>query len=76
MVSYLTPVATLVLAFLILAERPLPLQLVGAAVIAVGVRLAGASVRGGALANYLRRLIQLLGELAVGRGRIVADTTT
>jgi drug/metabolite transporter (DMT)-like permease len=38
MVSYLTPVATLVLAFLILAERPLPLQPVGAAVI--GVRLA------------------------------------
>ncbi|HEV2010286.1 MAG TPA: DMT family transporter [Candidatus Limnocylindria bacterium] len=40
MVSYLTPVATLVLAFLILAERPLPLQLAGAAVIVVGVRLA------------------------------------
>ena len=40
MVSYLTPVATLVLAFVILAERPLPLQLVGAAVIVIGVRLA------------------------------------
>ena len=40
MVSYLTPIATLVLAFLILAERPLPLQLVGAAVIVIGVRLA------------------------------------
>jgi drug/metabolite transporter (DMT)-like permease len=40
MVSYLTPVATLVLAFLILAERPLPFQLAGAAVIVVGVRVA------------------------------------
>lgn len=40
MVTYLTPIATLVLAFLILAERPLPLQLVGGAVIVVGVRLA------------------------------------
>lgn len=39
MVSYLVPVASLVLAFLILAERPLPLQLVGAAVIVIGVRL-------------------------------------
>ncbi len=35
-----TPIATLVLAFLILGERPLPLQLVGGAVIVVGVRLA------------------------------------
>jgi drug/metabolite transporter (DMT)-like permease len=40
MVTYLTPIATLVLAFLILAEHPLPLQLVGGAVIVVGVRLA------------------------------------
>ena len=40
LVSYLTPIATLVLAFLILGERPLPLQLVGGAVIVVGVRLA------------------------------------
>src|SRR5712692_2921813 len=40
MVTYLTPIATLVLAFLILDERPLPLQLVGGAVIVVGVRLA------------------------------------
>jgi drug/metabolite transporter (DMT)-like permease len=40
MVSYLTPLATLVLAFLILAERPLPVQLVGGAVILIGVRLA------------------------------------
>ena len=40
MVSYLTPVATLILAFVILAERPLLLQLVGGAVIVIGVRLA------------------------------------
>src|SRR5438094_567226 len=40
MVTYLTPIATLVLAFLVLGERPLPLQLVGGAVIVVGVRLA------------------------------------
>ena len=40
MVTYLTPVGTLVLAFLILSERPLPLQLVGGAVIVIGVRLA------------------------------------
>lgn len=40
MVTYLTPIATLVLAFVVLAERPLPLQLVGALVIAIGVRLA------------------------------------
>ena len=40
MVSYLVPVATLVLAFFVLAERPVPLQLVGAAVILIGVRLA------------------------------------
>lgn len=40
MVTYLTPIATLVLAFLILAERPLPLQLLGGAVILIGVRLA------------------------------------
>jgi drug/metabolite transporter (DMT)-like permease len=40
MVSYLVPVATLVLAYFVLAERPLPLQLVGAAVIVIGVRLA------------------------------------
>lgn len=40
LVSYLTPIATLVLAFLILAERPLPLQLVGGAVVLIGVRLA------------------------------------
>ena len=40
MVSYLTPVGTLVLAFLILGERPVLLQLVGGAVIVIGVRLA------------------------------------
>ena len=40
MVTYLTPVATLVLAVLILGEQPLPLQLVGGAVIVIGVRLA------------------------------------
>ena len=40
MVAYLTPVTTLVLAFFILAERPLPLQLVGGVVIVVGVRIA------------------------------------
>jgi drug/metabolite transporter (DMT)-like permease len=40
MVAYLTPVATLILAFIILAERPLWVQLVGAAVVVVGVRVA------------------------------------
>jgi drug/metabolite transporter (DMT)-like permease len=40
MVTYLTPVGTLLLAFLILSERPLLLQLVGGAVIVIGVRLA------------------------------------
>jgi drug/metabolite transporter (DMT)-like permease len=40
MVSYLTPVGTLLLAFVILSERPLLLQLVGGAVIVIGVRLA------------------------------------
>ena len=40
MVAYLTPVTTLVLAFFILAERPLPLQLAGGVVIVVGVRIA------------------------------------
>jgi drug/metabolite transporter (DMT)-like permease len=40
MVSYLTPVGTLLLAFVILGERPLLLQLVGGAVIVIGVRLA------------------------------------
>jgi drug/metabolite transporter (DMT)-like permease len=40
MVTYLTPVSTLILAFFILAERPLPLQLLGGAVIVIGVRIA------------------------------------
>jgi drug/metabolite transporter (DMT)-like permease len=40
MVSYLVPVAALILAFVMLGERPLPLQLVGAVVIVSGVRLA------------------------------------
>jgi drug/metabolite transporter (DMT)-like permease len=40
MVTYLTPVSSLILAFFILAERPLPLQLAGGAVIVVGVRIA------------------------------------
>jgi drug/metabolite transporter (DMT)-like permease len=44
MVAYLTPVTTLVLAFFILAERPLPLQLAGGLVIVVGVRLAARRV--------------------------------
>jgi drug/metabolite transporter (DMT)-like permease len=40
MVSYLTPVATLLLAFIILAERPLVVPLIGGAVIVIGVRVA------------------------------------
>ena len=40
MVTYLTPIATLVLAFIILAERPVWLQLVGGAVVVIGVRVA------------------------------------
>jgi drug/metabolite transporter (DMT)-like permease len=40
MVTYLTPIATLLLAFIILAERPVWLQLVGGAVIVIGVRVA------------------------------------
>jgi drug/metabolite transporter (DMT)-like permease len=40
MVTYLTPIGTLLLAFLILSERPLPLQLLGGAVIVIGVRVA------------------------------------
>jgi drug/metabolite transporter (DMT)-like permease len=39
LISYVVPVAALVLAFVVLGERPFPLQLVGAAVILVGVRL-------------------------------------
>jgi drug/metabolite transporter (DMT)-like permease len=40
MVSYLVPIAALILAFVVLEERPLPLQVVGAIVIVLGVRLA------------------------------------
>jgi len=40
MVAYLTPVTRLVLAFFMLAERPLTLQLVGGVVIVIGVRIA------------------------------------
>ncbi len=40
MVSYLTPLAALILAVVLLDERPLPLQIVGALVVVVGVRLA------------------------------------
>jgi len=40
MVSYLTPVSSLILAFVFLAERPLPLQMAGGAVIVLGVRIA------------------------------------
>src|SRR5438094_5654011 len=40
MVTYLTPIATLLLAFIILGERPLLLQLAGGAVMVVDVRLA------------------------------------
>lgn len=40
MSSYLVPVAALILAFVFLAERPQPLQLIGGAVILAGVRVA------------------------------------
>lgn len=39
MTSYLVPIGTLILAALILGERPAPLQLVGGAVILLGVRI-------------------------------------
>jgi len=45
MVAYLTPVTTLVLAFFILSEQPLPLQLVGGAVIVIGVRIGARRAR-------------------------------
>ncbi|MBI3522705.1 MAG: DMT family transporter [Chloroflexi bacterium] len=41
--SYLVPIATLLLAALILGERPHPLQLVGGAIILAGVRIVTAS---------------------------------
>ena len=40
MVAYLTPLSALLLAFVVLGDRPLPLQLVGGAVVVLGVRLA------------------------------------
>lgn len=40
MVAYLTPVSALILAFVVLSERPLPVQLAGGAVIVLGVRIA------------------------------------
>jgi drug/metabolite transporter (DMT)-like permease len=46
MVSYLTPVGTLLLAFLILSERPLLLQLAGGGVIVIGVRVAASRSSG------------------------------
>jgi drug/metabolite transporter (DMT)-like permease len=39
LISYVVPIAALVLAFIVLGERPFPLQLVGALVILAGVRL-------------------------------------
>ena len=39
LISYLAPVAALVIAFVVLGERPLPLQLVGGLVILAGVAL-------------------------------------
>lgn len=46
MISYLAPVAALILAYAVLGERPLPLQLLGAAVILFGVRLAASQASG------------------------------
>lgn len=40
MVTYLVPIATLVLAAILLGERPQPLQLVGGAVILIGLQIA------------------------------------
>ena len=39
LISYLAPVAALLIAFVVLGERPFPLQLVGVVVILAGVRL-------------------------------------
>lgn len=40
LISYFVPVAALLMAFIVLGERPFPLQLVGGIVILIGVRLA------------------------------------
>jgi drug/metabolite transporter (DMT)-like permease len=40
MISYIVPIAALILAFVVLGERPLALQIAGALVIVLGVRLA------------------------------------
>ena len=45
MVTYLTPIGTLLLAFFFLGERPLWLQLAGGAVIVLGVRVAATRTR-------------------------------
>jgi drug/metabolite transporter (DMT)-like permease len=45
MISYLVPLAALILAFVVLGERPLPLQVLGAVVILLGVRSATAGAR-------------------------------
>jgi O-acetylserine/cysteine efflux transporter len=43
MISYVVPIAGLILAFVVLGERPRPLQIVGALVIVLDVRLAARS---------------------------------
>jgi drug/metabolite transporter (DMT)-like permease len=45
LISYVVPVAALVIAFVILGERPFPLQLVGGVVILAGVRLVAKGTR-------------------------------
>jgi drug/metabolite transporter (DMT)-like permease len=45
LISYVAPVAALVIAFIILGERPFPLQLVGGVVILAGVRLVAKGTR-------------------------------
>jgi drug/metabolite transporter (DMT)-like permease len=46
LISYLAPVAGLFIAFIVLGERPFPVQLVGAVVILAGVRLVTKKARG------------------------------
>jgi drug/metabolite transporter (DMT)-like permease len=45
LISYFAPVAALVIAFVVLGERPFPLQLVGGVVILAGVRLVAKGTR-------------------------------